>query len=84
MRICHVITNGMVDTAGESRAEAGCVMTAHRHDDGTITKSPPEIAGLAVMARVRARLLHPLERWHIERMTMDYLFHFAAPARAGT
>jgi hypothetical protein len=82
MRICHVITNGLVEVVGEGRAEAGCVMTAYRHDDGRVVDAPPEIAGPTVMARVRAHLLHLPEGWRIERMTMDYLFHFAAPARA--
>jgi hypothetical protein len=82
MRICHVITNGMVEPAGEDRAEAQCVMTAYRYDNGAVVNAPPEIAGPAVMARVRARLLHLPEGWRIERMTMDYLFHFAAPAGA--
>jgi hypothetical protein len=82
MRICHVITNGIVEAAGEGRAEAECVMTAYRHDDGKAVDAPPEIAGPAVMARVRTRLLRLPEGWGIEDMTMDYLFHFAAPVRA--
>ena len=82
MRICHVITNGIVEASGEGRAEAQCVMTAYRHDDGTSTQAVPEIAGPAVMARVRTRLARLPEGWRIEEMTMDYLFHFAAPLRA--
>lgn len=92
MRICHVITNGLVEAVGEGRAQAQCVMTAYRHDSGTpaggapasgtAAEAPPEIAGPAVMARVRSRLIRLPEGWRIEEMTMDYLFHFAAPTRA--
>jgi hypothetical protein len=82
MRICHVITNGLVEAAGEGRAEAQCVMTAYRHDDGTVPEAAPAIAGPAVMARVLTRLVRLPEGWRIENMAMDYLFHFAEPARA--